>query len=62
MEIKFGGTVGDRQTAKLNSLPNFSAIRYILLFVRPLKIMALIEIIVISELLKLEKLHTQFIL
>ena len=27
-EIKFGGAVGDRQTAKLNSLPNFPAIRY----------------------------------
>ena len=28
-EIKFGVAVGDRQTAKLNSPPNFSAIRYI---------------------------------
>ena len=27
-EIKFGGAVGDRQTAKLNSLANFPAIRY----------------------------------
>ena len=27
-EIKFGGAVGDRQTAKLNSPPNFPAIRY----------------------------------
>ena len=26
-EIKFGGAVGDRQTAKLNSPPNFPAIR-----------------------------------
>ena len=29
-EIKFGGAVGDRQTAKLNSPPNFPAIRYLL--------------------------------
>ena len=28
-EIKFGGAVGDHQTAKLNSPPNFSAIRYV---------------------------------
>ena len=27
-EMKFGGAVGDRQTAKLNSPPNFPAIRY----------------------------------
>ena len=27
-EIKFGGAVGDRQTVKLNSPPNFPAIRY----------------------------------
>ena len=26
-EIKFGGAVGDRQTAKLNSPPNFPAVR-----------------------------------
>ena len=25
-EIKFGGAIGDRQTAKLNSPPNFPAI------------------------------------
>ena len=30
VEIKFGGAIGDRQTAKLNSPPNFPAIRYIL--------------------------------
>ena len=29
-EIKFGGAVGDRQTSKLNSPPNFPAIRYII--------------------------------
>ena len=28
-EINFGGAVGDRQTTKLNSPPNVSAIRYI---------------------------------
>ena len=27
-EIKFGGAVGDRQTAKLNYPPNFPAKRY----------------------------------
>ena len=30
-EIKFGGAVGDRQTAKLNYPPNFPAIQYIAL-------------------------------
>ena len=31
-EIKFGGAVSDRQTAKLNSSPNFPAIRYIAMY------------------------------
>ena len=26
-EIKFGNAIGDRQTAKFNSRPNFSAMR-----------------------------------
>ena len=29
VEIKFGGAVGDRETAKLNSRPNFPAERYV---------------------------------
>ena len=29
--IKFGGARANRQTAKLNSLPNFPAIRYVLI-------------------------------
>ena len=32
-EIKFGVAVGDRQTAKLNSPPNFPAIRYIIIYI-----------------------------